>query len=61
MNGLLVFFLSFFFFCQLERNTLKGGRTYFGSQFQKLQPLVDWLCCFWVYSEAKHQAERGAW
>jgi hypothetical protein len=28
------------------RKHLKGGRTYFGSQFQRFLSIIDWLYCF---------------
>jgi hypothetical protein len=37
-----------------KRNNLKGGRIYFGSCFQKFQPMVSWLCCFRPVARQKH-------
>jgi hypothetical protein len=38
----------------LEINNLKGGKTYFGSLFQRFQPMVGWICCFLACQKTEH-------
>jgi hypothetical protein len=42
-----------------ESINLKAGKVYFGSQFQRLQSVVSWLCCFWANSDAEHHGRTG--
>jgi hypothetical protein len=31
-------------------------KIYFGSQFERFQSMVTWLCFFWACGEAEHQS-----
>lgn len=53
---------SYIGFSLLWQNTreklFKRGKFYFGSQFQRLQFVVCWLCCFWDAGEAGTLGQR---
>jgi hypothetical protein len=42
MEGMLVLF------CPCDIVTLKRGKIYFDSWFQRIQPMVAWPCYFWA-------------
>lgn len=40
--------------CQKQNNS-EREKVSFGSQYQRVQSTVSWLCCFGAYDEEEHQ------
>jgi hypothetical protein len=43
------------------RNNLKGGKIYFGFQFQRFQSMIGFAPLLCACAEAKHQGSRRVW
>jgi hypothetical protein len=41
-----------------RKSTLREGRIYFGSQFQRLQSKVTWFSCFWACDKTGHYGKE---
>jgi hypothetical protein len=44
-----------------DKNNLKGGKIYFGSQFEKFQSMVIWLHCFGPEESQNNISSQTVW